>query len=95
MKPNLGTQAAARQPDILNCPLRTANESDRLGKHAQRVGLGDVRDRIDPGSSDEFVREFLGRFLETCAQARHRPCRRRPIHHRTTTRMQWRIGLED
>jgi hypothetical protein len=54
-----------------------------------------VRDRIDPPASDELVREFLGRFLEACAQARHRLCRQRPIHDRSAARMQWRISLQD
>jgi len=38
---------------------------------------------------------FLRRFLEACAQGRHRLCRQRPIHNCTAARMQWRIGLED
>jgi hypothetical protein len=62
-------------------------ETDRLGKHAQRIDLGNVRDRIDPLASDKLVREFLGRFLEACAQARHRLCRQRPVHHCTAARM--------
>jgi hypothetical protein len=70
-------------------------EADRLGKHAQRIGLGDVRDRVDPPTSDQFIREFLGRCLEAFAQARHRLCRQSPVHHCTAARMQWRIGLED
>ena len=70
-------------------------EADRFGKHAQRIGLGDVGDRIDPPASNELLRKFLGRFLETCAQARHRLCRQCSVHHRTAARMQWRIGLED
>jgi hypothetical protein len=70
-------------------------EADRLGKHAQRIGLGDVRDRIDLPARGELIREFLGRFFEACAQARHRLCRQRPVHHRSTARMQWWIGLED
>ena len=49
-------------------------EADRLGKHAQRIGLGDFSDRIDPPASDELVREFLGPFLEACAQTCHRLC---------------------
>ena len=76
-------------------PAALLAEADSLGKHAQRIGLGDIRDRIDPPASDEVIREFLGRFLEACAQARHRLCRQRPVHHRTAARMQWRIGLED
>jgi hypothetical protein len=68
-------------------------EADRLGKHTQRIGLSDVRDRIDPPVNDELVSEFLGRFLEACAQARHRLRRQRPVHHCTAARMQWRIGF--
>jgi hypothetical protein len=70
-------------------------KADRLGKHAQRIGLGDVRDRIDLLARDELIDKFLGRFFEPCAQARHRLCRKCTVHHRSTARMEWRVGLED
>ncbi|MEH2477717.1 hypothetical protein V1282_001074 [Nitrobacteraceae bacterium AZCC 2146] len=70
-------------------------QPDRIGKHRERIGLGEIRHRVKTSLREQFIDLGLGRGGEAIPDLLHHGRRQHLVEHRARPCMRRRIGLED
>ena len=71
-------------------------QAHRIGKHRQRIGFGEVGNRIDiAAAGQQFIDLGVRRRREAVTQPLHRRRRQHLAEHRAGAGMRRRVGLED
>src|SRR5271165_346664 len=71
-----------------------ARHAHGVGKHRQRIGFGEIGDRVEAAAFHEFVDQRVRLLRETLAQPRDDRRREHAVEHAARPVVQWRVGLQ-